>query len=136
MSFHPYLFFGGDCREAFERYQEIFGGELFVVTGTEMGAPPEMADVVMHAAVRVGDDVLMGSDDPTSTSFGPVQGMMVNFGTEDVEEGERVFAALSEGGEVREALAETSFAKRFGMCVDRFGTPWMVTAGSMPPPPG
>ena len=32
MAFRPYLFFGGNCREAFTRYQEIFGGELTLMT--------------------------------------------------------------------------------------------------------
>ncbi|CAN5593835.1 VOC family protein [soil metagenome] len=129
MSFHPYLFFGRNCREAFTRYQEVFGGELVLLTGADMPAEEQMpgaGDAIMHAALTIGDSLLMGSDDPTTASFGPVQGMMVNHTAADPADAERVFEALSEGGEVRMPMAATSWSPRFGMCVDRFGTPWMV----------
>jgi PhnB protein len=73
-----------------------------------------------------GDDVLMGSDDPMSDDFGPVQGIMVSFDAADVDDAKRAFGALSDGGSVTQALEPTFFAEAFGMCVDRFGTPWMV----------
>ena len=67
MAFRPYLFFGGNCREAFTRYQEVFGGELTVVTMKDVPGeepPPGMGDVVIHAAVTVSEGhFLMGSDD-------------------------------------------------------------------------
>jgi len=131
MDFQPYLFFGGNCREAFTRYHEVFGGDLTVLTmGDAPGneeVPPEQADLVIHAAVTVGDALLMGSDDPMSAEFGPVQGMMVAYAASDPDEARRVFAALSEGGEVRQELIETFFSPAFGMFVDRFGTPWMIS---------
>jgi PhnB protein len=132
MAFYPYLFFGGNCREAFTRYQEIFGGELTLLRMSDMPAsegqaPPDQADLIMHGALTIGDQLLMASDDPTG-DFSSVQGMYVNYSVADVGEAERVFAALAEEGEVRQELAETFWAPRFGMCVDRFGIPWMVNA--------
>ena len=131
MAFHPYLMFGGNCREAFTRYQEIFGGELALMTMADMPpefeVPTDQADLVMHAALTFGDNVLMGSDDPTG-NFGPVQGMSVNYSVRDVAEAQRVFEALADGGEVTMPVAETFWSPLFGMCVDRFGTPWMVNA--------
>jgi PhnB protein len=130
MAFRPYLYFGGNCREAFTRYQEIFGGELFMMSMKDAPGdtppPPEQADLIIHAAVTVGSDVLMGSDDPMAEHFGPVTGMMVTFDTSDTAEARRVFAALGEGGKVTQELIPTFFSEAFGMCVDRFGTPWMV----------
>lgn len=134
MAFHPYLAFAGNCREAFTRYQEIFGGELVVLTMADMpadaGALPEGADpdVVIHAALMAGDELLMGADDPTGGFGGMVNGMCVNRSVADVAEAERSFAALSEGGEVQMPLGETFFSPAFGMCTDRFGTPWMIAA--------
>ena len=129
MAFHPYLFFGGNCREAFTRYQEIFGGELVLLPMSEAPSdepvPPEMADVIMHAALTFDGNLLMASDDPTG-GFEGVRGMFVNYSAADVADAERVFEALAEGGEVTQPLAETFFSPKFGMCVDRFGTPWMV----------
>ena len=129
MSFHPYLFFSGTCRAAFARYQEVFGGDLVLMPMSEMPSeepvPADQADLVMHAALTFEDHLLMGSDDPSGDG-GPVKGLAVNFTVADVAEAERVFAALSEGGQVAMPMAETFWSPRFGMCVDRFGMPWMV----------
>ena len=120
MAFRPYLFFGGNCRDAFTRYQEVFGGELTLLTmkdvPSEGAAPPEAADMIIHAALTIGE------------SFGPVQGMMVSYDAADVDDAKRVFEALGEGGTVTQALEPTFFSDAFGMCVDRFGTPWMIVA--------
>jgi PhnB protein len=126
------LFFGGNCREAFTRYQEIFGGELVIMAMKDMPSeqevPADQADLVMHAALTLDGNLLMASDDPTTDSFGPVQGMMVSYSTADPGEAKRVFEALAEGGTVMQPIGETFWSPMFGMCVDRFGTPWMVGA--------
>jgi PhnB protein len=136
MAFRPYLFFGGNCREAFTRYQEIFGGELTLLTMKDVPggdtAPPEQADMIIHAALVKGDDFLMASDDPTAETFGPVQGMMVTYEAQDVADANRVFDALADAGKVTQALEPTFFSVAFGMCIDRFGTPWMIV-GPQPP---
>lgn len=132
MPFHPYLMFGGNCREAFTYYQGVFGGELTLLTMKDMPPgmdfAPEQADLIMHAALMFGDNLLMASDDPTTDSFGPVQGMCVNYAVAEVAEAQRVFAALADGGKVTAPIEETFWSPAFGMCIDRFGTPWMVNA--------
>ncbi len=131
MAFHPYLNFGGNCREAFTRYQEVFGGELVLMPMSDMPAefevPADQADLIMHAALTFDDNILMASDDPTG-NFERVQGMHVNYTCADVGEAKRVFDALAEGGQVTMPMGETFWSPMFGMCVDRFGTPWMVNA--------
>jgi PhnB protein len=137
MAFRPYLFFGGNCRDALTRYQEIFGGELTLLTMKDVPgeAPPaDKADLIIHAALMVGDELLMASDDPMSTDFGPVQGIMVSFDAADVAEANRVFDALADGGTVTQALIPTFFSEAFGMCTDRFGTPWMIVGPQVQPP--
>jgi PhnB protein len=129
MAFRPYLFFGGNCREAFTRYQEIFGGELSLMTMKDVPGeepPAGKEDLIIHAAITIGDDLLMASDDPMSADVGPVQGMMVSYDAKDGADAKRVFDALAEGGNVTQELIPTFFSEAFGMCVDRFGTPWMV----------
>jgi PhnB protein len=129
MAFRPDLFFGGNCREAFTRYQEIFSGELTLMTMKDVPGeepPADKADMIIHAALTIGDDLLMASDDPMADSFGPVQGMMVSYDAADLADATRVFDALADGGTVTQALEPTFFSEAFGMCVDRFGTPWMV----------
>ena len=133
MAFHPYLFFSGRCREAFTRYKEIFGGELFLMPMSDMppgeGQVPEgQGDKILHAALTFADgNMLMASDDPTG-DVGKVEGIHVSFEAPDADEARRVFDALAEGGDVTQPLLKTFFSPAFGMCVDRFGIPWMVSA--------
>ena len=131
MAFDPYLFFGGTCREAFTRYQEIFGGELFLMKMSDAPSddpvPASQADLIIHAALTVDGDLLMASDDPTG-KVGPIEGVYVNYSNADVAEVQRVFEALAAGGEITQPLLEKFFSPAFGMCVDRFGTPWMLSA--------
>jgi PhnB protein len=134
MAFQPYLSFAGNCRDAFTRYKEIFGGELVLLTFADAPAdagPPGAGvpnDAVMHAALMTGDGLLMGADDPSGGFDGSIHGMCVNFGVADAGEAKRVFDALAEGGQVQMPIGETFFSPAFGMCIDRFGTPWMVAA--------
>jgi PhnB protein len=134
MAFRPYLAFAGNAREAFTRYQEIFGGELVLLamsdTPPDAGPAPEGVDptAVMHAALMAGDDLLMGADDTSGSFDGKNRGICVNCAVADDAEAKRVFDALSQGGEVQQPIAETFFASAFGMCTDRFGIPWMVMA--------
>lgn len=131
MAFRPYLFFPGTCREAFTRYQEIFGGDLTLITMKDVPGetpPPGQEDVIIHAAIATGDDLLMASDEMGGSKVGQVQGMMVSYDAADDADAKRVFDALAEGGTVTHELMPTFFSTAFGMCTDRFGTPWMVVA--------
>jgi PhnB protein len=129
MAFHPYVNFAGNCREAFTRYQEIFGGELTLLSWEDMPgdeAPPtDKPELIMHAALAIGDALLMGSDaDPDN--FTGMHGAYVNFSTDDAALAERIYNALADGGQVHMPLGETFFSPRFGMCADRYGVNWMV----------
>ena len=134
MPYRPYLAFAGNCREAFTRYQEIFGGELNLLTATDLPAdadppPPGVAaDAIMHAALGSGDAWLMGADDMSGGFKGGVSGMCVNYAADDPADAKRVFDALADRGETQMPIGETFFSPAFGMCTDRFGTPWMVMA--------
>src|SRR5690348_11724236 len=121
MAFRPYLAFAGNARDAFTRYQEIFGGELVLLTmgdtPPDAGPPPEGADpdAIMHAALMTGDDLLMGADDVMGNFDGNVHGMCLNFAAPDPGEAKRIFDALAEGGQVQQPMQETFFSPAFGM---------------------
>jgi PhnB protein len=140
MAFRPYLAFAGNARAAFTRYQEIFGGELVLLsmadTPADAGPPPAGVDpdAIMHAALVSPDALLMGADDPAGNFDGSVRGMCVNCSLPDEAEAKRVFDALAEGGQIQAPIGATFFSPAFGMCVDRFGTPWMVMVDT--PMPG
>jgi PhnB protein len=130
MEFHAYVFFSGTCRAAFTRYQEVFGGELNLLTNGDLPEADRMPDtpedLVMHAALKVGDGLLMGSDDPTGDG-GPKLGVMVHAGLASVDEARKAFDALAEGGEVQMPMEATFWTPAFGMVVDRFGLPWQIS---------
>jgi PhnB protein len=132
MSFNPYLFFSGSCREAMTRYQEIFGGQLDLLTMADVPEgveTPDQKDLIMHSALTISDGYLMASDDPTGDA-GPMKGISVSVALADAAETERVFKELSDGGVVTLPISETFFSPAFGMCIDRFGVPWMVNTVS------
>lgn len=130
--FVSYLSFDGKCEQAFKHYEKVFGGKiLMMMRYSEMpagaGPPqtPEFANRIMHARLNVGGHLLMGGDAPVNAASKP-QGFCVNVQVNDPAEAERIFHALGEGGTVGMPIAETFWAKRFGMLTDQFGTPWMV----------
>ncbi|GED98358.1 VOC family protein [Gordonia crocea] len=133
MSFHAYIFFSGNCAEAFERYHAVFGGDLSLMRNGD--APPDARmpgvddSVVMHASLKTGDGLLMGSDDPSGDD-GRKVGFTVSYTAPTVSAANSAFDALAEGGEVTMPMSETFWAKAFGMCIDRFGVPWMVDVGA------
>ncbi len=131
MQLNPYLFFNGECAAAFKFYEQCLGGKI-VAMMTYAEAPPESQmsadesrNQIMHAQLMVGDMALMGSDWP-SEYFEKPQGFSVSLQFNDVAEAERIFNALAENGTVKMPLEQTFWAARFGMLVDRFGTPWMI----------
>jgi PhnB protein len=133
MNLVSYLFFKDNAAEAFDFYARSLGGKVTMkVTIGEMpgneALPAEARDLVAHVRLEVGEAVLMGSDwcGPTPEPYPGIHGNAVSLGVDEPGEAERVFKALSEGGQVTMPIAETSWALRFGMLTDRFGAKWMV----------
>lgn len=136
MQISPYLSFDGRCREAFETYARILGGEVeFIMTVGESPhaaeSPPERQSDVMHARLRLGDRLVMGADAPPELRSTPA-GFSMSVNLQDVEEGRRIFEALAEGGEVKMPYGSTFWSRGFGMTIDRFAIPWMVNC-DLPP---
>ena len=130
MEANAYLMFNGDCAEAFKLYEQVLDGKIesmFPYAGSPAAehAPPEFGEKIMHATMTVGHTKLMASDSPPGTYRKP-EGISIAIGLKDVARGEQVFNALSEGGQVTMPYQKTFWAAGFGMCVDRFGIPWMV----------
>jgi PhnB protein len=91
----------------------------------DMPIPPEWKKKLMHASVTIDGEVLMASD-ATPGDYHQPQGFSVSLQVEDPADAERRFNALAEGGTVRMPFGATFFSNGFGMCVDKFGIPWMV----------
>jgi len=130
MRVNPYLLFNGQCEAAFKFYADCFGGKIEAMlphagTPAEPHVPAEWRDKILHARMTVGEDVLIGSAAPPDR-FEQPKGFSVTIQLTDPAEAERVFHRLAEGGTVQMPIQQTFWATKFGMLVDRFGTPWMV----------
>ncbi len=129
----PYLFFGGRCEEALEFYRSTLGAELDMLMryreSPEPMSPgmlaPGWEDKVMHASFHLSGSIIMASDGCDGDSC--FQGFALSLTLPDADEAHRVFAALSEAGEVRMPIAKTFWSPCFGMLTDRFGLGWMIT---------
>ena len=136
MSISTYLTFDGNCRQAFEFYRAVFGGD-FHVFSTFADSPPDMGvseaekSNVMHVSLPIGDSVLMGSD---NSSHAPPVNVGNNFSlsvtAESRENADQLLAALAESGNVTMPMADAFWGAYFGMCTDQFGISWMVVCES------
>ena len=130
MQIVPYLSFNGQCEEAFRFYEKTLDGKILMMidhggTPAAEQVPAEWHKKIMHARLSIGSQLLMGSDAPPGWYTKP-GGFSVSLQIPHLHRAERVFNALADGGTVMMPFEKTFWAERFGMVVDRFGTPWMV----------
>ncbi len=130
MLVQPYLFFDGRCEEAIGFYRRALGAEVQMLMHFRDCPEPnarqtDTDDKVMHAALRIGDAVVMASDGRCG-GRPQFQGFALTLTAADEAEADRLFNALADGGQVQMPLAKTFFSPRFGMVADRFGVTWMI----------
>ena len=130
MQLTPYLIFNGNCAEAFNFYEQTLGGKIealnkFAGSPAAEHVPPDWGDKVLHASMVIGDQRLMASDGPPGQYEKP-QGISVSISLNDRAKAEQIFNALAQDGTTTMPFEKTFWASGFGMCVDRFGIPWMV----------
>jgi PhnB protein len=131
MKLNTYVNFPGTCKEALQFYEKHLGGKI--VTMSTWDQMPEPATIppgleknsVLHARIAIGDTLLMVSDGPPER-VQPMRSAYLALSVDSNEEAERIYAALTEGGEVFMKMEETFFAHRFAMFRDKFGVNWMV----------
>jgi len=125
---NPYLTFDSNARQAMEFYRDVFGGTLDVNTFGEFGSPDAAeADKVMHAQLETDSGfTLMASDTPAGMQRNPGDNISISLSGTDADELRGYWEKLSDGGSVTMPLEKQMWGDEFGMCVDRFGVPWMV----------
>ena len=128
MNLVTYVNFPGRCAEAFGYYEQHLGGKVEMMM-THAQSPdqsrigPEWKDAVLHARMTLGGTSLMGADIPNAE---PMRSAYLTLEVDSDAEAEQTYAALSAGGRVLMAMAETFFATRFGQVQDKFGINWMI----------
>lgn len=133
MQVAPYLFFDGRCEEAIDFYKKALGAEVGMMMRNKESPdphppgmlPPGSENKIMHATLRIGDTTVMASDGHAKGQP-KFEGFSLSLNAKNEAEAERLFAALSDGGQVRLPLTKTFFSPRFGMLADKFGVGWMI----------
>lgn len=132
-----YLTFNGNCKEAFEFYKSVFGGE-FPYIGRFKDMPPqegqkalsaEDGEKIMHVSLPISKEtMLMGSDTAGewASNFSAGNNFSVSISTDSKEEADRLYKGLSEGGKQTMPMSKTFWSSYFGMFTDKFGINWMI----------
>ena len=130
MQVQSYLFFNGRCEEAIDFYKKAVGAKVemmmrFKEAPGDHKCAPGTEEKIMHACVRIGDTAVMASDGMASGKP-EFKGISLTLNPKTESEAERLFGALSEGGQVQQPLITTFFSPKFGVLSDKFGVNWMV----------
>lgn len=133
-----YLTFKGNCKQAFDFYKSIFGGDYpYVGTFGEMPPqedmppiPDDMKDKIMHISLPISKEtILMGSD--TGGEWSPDYIVGTNFSisisTDSKDKADSFFAKLSDKGQAKMPMNKTFWGDYFGMLTDKFGINWMIS---------
>jgi PhnB protein len=132
LKLYTYLNYGGNCAEAFRFYEQHLSGKIH--TMVTHGDHPETArgpgpdnwkHAVLHARMNIGGTELLGADVPPDR-FQPMRSAYLTLLLDSTPEAERIYALLSEGGQIFMPIEETFYAYRFAMLRDKFGTSWML----------
>ncbi len=128
MRMNTYVNFAGGCAEAFRYYEKQLGGKVGMMmthgqVPDQSRVKPEWKNAVLHARISIGDTELFAADIPGAE---PMRSAYLTLAVDSDAEAERVFSALSDGGEVLMPMEETFFASRFGQVRDRFGINLMI----------
>jgi PhnB protein len=134
MIVEPYLSFEGRCEEAINFYRAALGAEVMMMMRFKESPdrsmePPGTGDKIMHASLRIGQTRVMMSDGQCTGQSVGFKGISLSISVADAAEAQRVFGALSDGGQVHMPLTKTFFSESFGVLADRFGVSWMVIVG-------
>ena len=131
---NPHINFNGNAEEAFNFYKSVFGGEFAMIMRFKDLSSPEFplaeneANKVMHIALPIGKNILMGNDVPES--MGQVNEnenrSKISISAESREEADKLFNGLSAGGSIEVPISDSPWGSYFGMFRDKFGIEWMV----------
>jgi predicted 3-demethylubiquinone-9 3-methyltransferase (glyoxalase superfamily) len=128
----PFLMFEGKAEEAMDFYRSLFPDAR--VERLERFGPegPGAEGTILHAELVLKDQRLRLFDSPVAHAFGFTPSFSLFVDCESEAEVARLFAALSEGGQVMMELAEYPFARKFAWLADRFGVSWQLSLASAP----
>lgn len=133
----PYLNFQGHTEEAFNFYKSIFGGDFKMIQrfkeisdfpGKEKMSMLEL-EKIMHISLKVGDNILMGTDALESQGqvLIPGNNISLSLSVDSKEGADKLFSLLQVGGKVEMPMQNMFWGAYFGMIQDKFGVKWMIS---------
>ena len=130
-----YVNYHGNCKQAFEFYQQHLDGKITMMMTHQQNpdaqnVPEDWKNAILHATIEIGGTILMGADIRHAE---PMRSAYLTLRLNTPEEAEKAYAILSEGGQIFMKMEETFFASRFAMLRDKFGTSWMLLCYSQTP---
>lgn len=139
MNLNPYLNFKNQCEAALAFYAKVLGGKIdmqmrYGESPMSKEVPEQHHQLIMHAQLSIGSQIIMAADVLPEYCKG-VTGegsIALTLNYENVEDGQRVFNALAEGGTINMPYGPTFWAQGFGAVTDQFGIPWLVNGGYIP----
>lgn len=125
---YTYVNYPGTCEQAFRFYEQHLGGKITMMTTHQQqpdsdNVPQNWKNAILHARIEIGDTILIGADIPHAE---PMRSVYLTLMVDSAKEAERLYAILSNEGQIFMSMEETFFASRFAMLRDKFGTSWML----------
>lgn len=131
---NPYINFNGNAEEAFNFYRSVFGGEFETLKRFKELPNPDTsiseneANKIMHIALPIGPNVLMGNDVPVS--MGKVNEnenrSKISVSASSRAEADKLFMGLSKNGSIEMPMQDSFWGSYFGMFRDKYGIEWTI----------
>lgn len=134
LSTNTYLHFAGNTEKAMNFYKKVFNGSFTTfqrykdIPGGEKLSAAEQEKII-HVTLDIGNGIIIMATDALESmgrTVVPGNNVYTCAHTGSEEETEKVFALLSEDGQVEMPLNKTFWGAYFGMCCDKFGVHWMI----------
>ena len=126
MKLDIYINYPGNCEKAFRFYEQNLQGKINMMTPHQQppaNFPKEWHKPILHAIIEIGGTIVRGADIPNAE---PMRSAYLTLILDTPEKAEHIYKILSDGGEIFMKMEKTSFANRFAMLRDKFGTSWML----------
>ena len=135
---NPHVSFNGHAEEALNFYRSVFGGDFTNIirfkdiASSQFPVSKKEENKFMNIALPIGKNFLIANDVPEF--MGKVNEnenrSKISISAESIEEGDKLFKELSEGGSIEVPFDKGFGNSYFGMFRDKFGIEWIINYSS------
>ncbi len=132
---NPYIYFNGNCEEAFNFYKSVFRQE-FTAIERYKDVPKkdrlifqESDEKIMHVTLPLSTETMLNGSDHSLAYKEMIKyktfSLIIH--TDSKGEVDRLFNELSENGQIKVPVDLTFWGSYYGQCIDKFGISWKIT---------